>query len=100
MSAWEECSETWNRVRRPFLQRPFHDQEVHELSGSHTSSEQIEVWRYDEEELLQFIAAILEDSASLKFIELWEQEYNSAKKKAGLEPLADLIAKKTGLARG
>ncbi len=62
--------------------------------------EQIEVWRYDEEELLQFIAAILEDSASLKFIELWEQEYNSAKKKAGLEPLADLIAKKTGLARG
>lgn len=63
----------------------------------HLVKEQTESWRYNEEELLQFIAAILEDSASLKFIELWEQEYNSARKKAGLEPLADLIAKKTGL---
>src|SRR3989338_1857479 len=60
--------------------------------------EQIEDFHYNEEELLQFIAAILEDSASLKFIELWEQEYDSVKKKEGLEPLADLIAKKIGLA--
>ena len=58
---------------------------------------QVEEFHYDEEELLQFIAAILEDSASLKFIELWEQEYDPEKKKEGLEPLADLIAKKIGL---
>lgn len=63
----------------------------------HLVKQQLEEWRYDEEELLQFTAAILEDSASLKFIELWEQEYDSAKKKEGLEPLADLIAKKIGL---
>ncbi len=59
---------------------------------------QIEEWWYDEEELLQFIAAILEDSASLSFIHLWEQEFDDTKKKRGLEPLADLIAKKLGLA--
>lgn len=63
----------------------------------HLVKEQLEQFRYDEEELLQFIAAILEDSATLPFIELWEQEYDSIKKKAGLEPLADLIAKKLGL---
>ena len=61
--------------------------------------EQMEQFHYDEEEILHFIAAILEDSASLNFIELWEQEYDNAKKKEGLVPLADLIAKKIGLTK-
>jgi len=59
---------------------------------------QLDAFHYDEEELLQFIAAILEDSASLPFIELWEREFDEKKRKAKLEPLADLLAKKLGLA--
>ncbi len=61
--------------------------------------EQLEQFRFNEEELTHFVAAILEDSASLPFIQLWEDEYDSAKKKEGLEPLADLIAKKIGLTK-
>lgn len=59
--------------------------------------EQTERLRFDEEELAHFVAAILEDSASVPFIRLWEDEYDMNKKKEGLEPLADLIAKKIGL---
>lgn len=59
--------------------------------------EQLENFQYNEEEILNFVAAIFEDSASLPFFWLWAQETDEAKKKAGLEPLADLIAKKLNL---
>jgi len=61
--------------------------------------EQLEGFHYDEKELISFTAAILEDSASLPFIHIWEHETDEVKKKQGLEPLADLIAKKSGLAQ-
>ena len=56
--------------------------------------EQLENFQFSEEELLCFTAAMLEESASLPFMYLWERESNVNKKKAGLEPLADLLAKK------
>lgn len=59
--------------------------------------EQLEHFRYNEEELLQFIAAILEDSASLDLFRLWEKETDEQKKKNELRPLAELLAKKLGL---
>lgn len=59
--------------------------------------EQLENFEYREEEFLTFLAAIVEESTSLPFGYLWEQETDDAKKKAGLGPLTDLIAKKLGL---
>ncbi len=58
---------------------------------------QLEQFQYNEEELLQFTAAILEDTTTLPFIYLWEQETNADRKKQGLEPLADLLASKLNL---
>ena len=60
--------------------------------------EQLENFSYNEEELLHYLAAILADSAVLRFFYLWEQETDEENKKAGLRPLAELMAKKLGLA--
>jgi hypothetical protein len=54
--------------------------------------EQLENFRYNEEELLNFLAAILEDSASLDLFQLWERETDEIKKRQELMPLADLVA--------
>lgn len=54
--------------------------------------------RYDEDELIRYVAFILEDSADINLQYLWEREPDMAKKKEGLKPLADLIAKKIGIA--
>lgn len=59
--------------------------------------EQLENFQYNEEEVLNFITAMLEDSALLPFGYLWEQETDENKKRSGMEPLADLIAKKLDL---
>ncbi len=59
--------------------------------------EQLERPVYNEEELLQFIAALLPESAHLDFPQLWEEEMDKEKQREGLRPLADLIAKKLGL---
>lgn len=61
--------------------------------------DQLENFQYNEEEILNFITAMLEDSASLPYSHLWEHETDDVKKKAGLEPLADLIAKKLNLTK-
>lgn len=60
--------------------------------------EQLENFKYDEEELLQYITCALEDTAELPFSYLWDLETDENKKKQGLMPLADLLAKKMGLA--
>ncbi|MSU55765.1 MAG: hypothetical protein EXS51_00435 [Candidatus Taylorbacteria bacterium] len=60
--------------------------------------QQLEEFSHDEEELLCYTAALIEDSAFLPFIYLWEEEFDEEKKKRGLAPLADLLAKKLGLA--
>ncbi len=59
--------------------------------------EQLENFNYDENELLDFLAAILEDSATIDLQHLWEHEPDETRKKEALEPLADLTAKKLGL---
>lgn len=59
--------------------------------------EQLEKFTYNEEELLHYIAAILSDTALLRFYHLWEQETDEEEKKNGLRPLADLIARKLEL---
>ena len=58
---------------------------------------QLEHFQYSEEELVHFIAAILEESAHVSLPYLWEKETNMEKKKAGLVGFTDLIAKKMGL---
>jgi len=51
----------------------------------------------NEEELIAFLAAIFEDSVPVDLIHLWEKEWDLKKKKAGLAPLADELARKLGL---
>lgn len=55
---------------------------------------QLENFHHNEEELLNFISAIFEDSAETDLYHFWEEETDFAKRKKGLEPLADLLAKK------
>jgi len=59
--------------------------------------EQLESFKHNEEELLAFMAAIFEDSVDVDLPYLWEDEWNLEKKKSGVEPLADLLAKKLHL---
>lgn len=59
--------------------------------------EQLENFRYDENELLEFVAAILEESVNIDYLHLWEEESDMEKIKAGIAPLADLLAKRLGL---
>lgn len=60
--------------------------------------EQIDNFKYDEDELLAFLATLFENSATNVDINyLWEEETDWKKQKKALEPLADLIAKKINL---
>ena len=60
---------------------------------------QIENFAYDEDELMDLVAGILQESASLDLLYLWEREYDEAEKKKRLIPLADLLARKLNLDR-
>ena len=53
--------------------------------------------KYDENELIHFVAAIMEESADVNLQYLWEREKDITKIKKGVEKLADLLAKKLGL---
>lgn len=59
---------------------------------------QLENFAYDEEELVSLVAAILQESAPVDLLYLWEHEYSDSERKKRLEPLADLLAKKLNLA--
>ncbi|MFA5935778.1 MAG: hypothetical protein WC787_02920 [Patescibacteria group bacterium] len=58
--------------------------------------EKLENHRPDDEELTALVTAILEDSVLVALPQLWEIESDPQKKKDGLKPLADLLAKKLG----
>ncbi len=58
---------------------------------------QLEQFRYDEEEVIDYLTAIFEESAELNFHHLWQDETDAAKRREGVKPLADLLAKKLGL---
>jgi hypothetical protein len=52
---------------------------------------------HDEEALVAFLAALLKDSATVDLPYLWIHESDLEKKKAGIKPLADLLAKKLNI---
>jgi len=54
-------------------------------------------FRHNEDELVDFISAIYEDSAEADLYHLWEVEQDFEVRKKGVVPLADLLAKKLGL---
>lgn len=53
--------------------------------------------RHDEDELIRYTAAIMEESADVNLQYLWERENDMEKKKEGVKTLADLLAKKLNL---
>lgn len=59
---------------------------------------QLNDFRYNHEELVQFIAALRFDTVSVNMVHLWYYENDFEKVIAGVEPLVDLIAKKFNLA--
>lgn len=59
--------------------------------------EQINNFKYNEEELLNYLAAIYQDTAEVNLTHLWEEEQDPQKRKEGLKQLADLMAQKMGL---
>lgn len=56
--------------------------------------DRLEKFNFDERELLAYIQGILEDAAPVDLPYVWEREADWDKKRAALEPLADLLAKK------
>jgi hypothetical protein len=58
---------------------------------------QLNNFKYNHEELLQFMAALSYDTVSIDMVQLWYYERNFDKVVQGVEPLVDLIAKKINL---
>ncbi|MDO8584847.1 MAG: hypothetical protein Q7R85_01860 [bacterium] len=60
--------------------------------------EQLESTRYNEQELINYIAATMEVSVEVSLLRLWEREIGDFEKvKKGMEPAADLIARRLGV---
>ena len=55
--------------------------------------EKLERHRHDEEELTAFLAAVFEDSVDIDLNRLWTEESDHKKKREGVRPLTDLLAK-------
>ncbi len=53
---------------------------------------------HDENQLTQLVASILEEAVDVNMHQLWEREPDLEKKREGIRPLADALAKKMGLA--
>ena len=63
---------------------------------------QLGQWKYNHQELVNFIAAIYADSADLDLSQIWDVEGNAkilGERKPELIPMIDLLAKKIGLQR-
>ena len=56
--------------------------------------QQLNDFKYNEAELIKFIAVLFTESVDVDLDYLWEHETDLKKKKAGLEPLARLLAKR------
>lgn len=59
--------------------------------------EQLENFHYDEDTMVAFLSTIMTDSVVVPLDYLWEKETDMRKRREGLTPLADLMAKKMGL---
>lgn len=61
----------------------------------YTVKEQLENFHFNEDELVNYLSAMLADGIDIPFISLWEKEFdNTEKTKAYSEKIADLIIKK------
>lgn len=62
--------------------------------------EQLNAFSYDKDELIDFVAALLEESVPVDFVQIWDQEGGSDRErtKSQFGPLMDLLARKLGLA--
>lgn len=56
--------------------------------------DQLENFHYNEKDFINFLGVILEESIDVDLARLWEREPDMEKKKEGLRPLADFLAKK------
>ncbi|MDP2684175.1 MAG: hypothetical protein Q8P20_03895 [bacterium] len=61
--------------------------------------EQLKNFEHNEKELLNFLQAIIDKSVSVDLVNLWEDEWDMNKKREGMQPLTDLLAKKLGLTK-
>ena len=61
--------------------------------------EQLHNFKHNEEELLKFLQAIFDMSVPINMVHLWENEWDMNKKREGIQPLTDLLAKKLGLTK-
>ena len=61
--------------------------------------EQLENFKHNNQELTDFLSAILEDSVNIDFLDLWlsERDFQKIKNDEGTKKLASLIASKIGL---
>lgn len=58
---------------------------------------QLNDFRYDEEELVAFIAAIFEDSIEIDLYDVWDKPHDPAFQREALRPVAEKVAKKLQL---
>lgn len=61
--------------------------------------DQLKNFSHNEEELVRFVQAILDESVPIHMTQLWESEPDQEKKRAGLQPIVDLLAKKLQLTK-
>lgn len=60
--------------------------------------EQLYNFHYNEEEMINYLSAMIEDSIEVPIITMWEKDFNNTEKiRAQSRPIADLIAKKLNL---
>lgn len=58
---------------------------------------QLKDFRYNEDELIAFLAAIFEDSIEIDLYDVWNRPHDPAFQKQALEPVAERVAKNLGL---
>ncbi len=59
--------------------------------------EQVEHFKYDDRAMETFLAAVLATSTEVDILSLWEKEHNNDKRRVGVIPLADDLAKYLGV---
>lgn len=60
---------------------------------------QLENFAYNEEELIKFIAAIMQESVDVNLQYLWDKERDMLAKQRGVAPLVEVLAGKLGLSK-
>lgn len=82
----------WFYTSLPFLPRCSEIEELPKLIR-----QQLNDFRYDEETLVAFLAAIFEDSIEVDLYDVWNKPHDPEFQKRMLEPVAERVAKKLNL---